>query len=438
MTAALALRPPQEARPDGDRKVLDAVRTGVREVLEATPAFNDASPAVRHALAARMVRVSMLAAEQLAEEQRVQVRIRKRGAARASAMVAPVASAMADKGPTRAAAEFKALREAIDFPTYVQSLITGVFSAITKSSIAQLEALGDMLDNVGASGDAFASRNVSDGLAARWVVGRFPYFEIKAGAKPTDRPRLVLKEDVDLAEKYDELAKGIEATKDEVEAIDEDELEETLLPLARRKMGRDKQSMLATMVMMGIQRIVVDQGRLHASMDMRVDARELTERQQQERSDMRVTTSASGSFGAGPWGASASVSASVGYVKSDEQYSKEEVASQAALRSSVDLVFRTENVSLDTLATPTEQRRIASQTKIPETKWSTVSGGSILTTDRMTKREDFGKVPDAPTPPKAPDPLELAKLNPAKDKDATPKKEPAKTEPANAAPVAEK
>jgi hypothetical protein len=88
----------------------------------------------------------------------------------------------------------------------------------------------------------------------------------------------------------------------EVSSIDGGDLAGTLLPLVMRKMGRDRQGVLATLVMMGLQRVVVDDGRLHASMDMRVDARSVSEQNTQERSDWRVNAGASGSFGIGAWG----------------------------------------------------------------------------------------------------------------------------------------
>ena len=90
--------------------------------------------------------------------------------------------------------------------------------------------------------------------------------------------------------------------------------------LARLCTGRDRQAMLATMVLQGMNRVIIDDGQIEASMDLAVDARSTAEQTTAERLDTRVTTSASGSFGMGVWGASASLSATVGYVKSDEQF----------------------------------------------------------------------------------------------------------------------
>ena len=84
--------------------------------------------------------------------------------------------------------------------------------------------------------------------------------------------------------------------------------------------------------------------------------------------DTRVTTSGSGSFGMGIWGASASMSATVGYVKSDEQFSREDIALRAGLRSSVDVAFHTEPISLERMASKSTIENIKSGAMVPETE----------------------------------------------------------------------
>ena len=44
------------------------------------------------------------------------------------------------------------------------------------------------------------------------------------------------------------------------------------MPAARRKLAENRHSMLATMVLMGINRIVVTSGRIRAQMGFRIDA----------------------------------------------------------------------------------------------------------------------------------------------------------------------
>src|SRR5262249_55881559 len=116
------------------------------------------------------------------------------------------------------------------------------------------------------------------------------------------------------------------------------------------KMAQDKQTTLATMMQMGLQRIVVDEGRIHASMDLRVDAQSASAEAKAQRDDWRFNAAASGGFGNGLWSAQASASTSIGQVKSDAQLTNEQIGVRAGLRSSVDLAFRTDQVPLDKVA----------------------------------------------------------------------------------------
>src|SRR5262249_54171308 len=153
-----------------------------------------------------------------------------------------------------------------------------------------------------------------------------------------------LREGADLEQQAGALRSALGASADEVSGIDGGDLESTLIPLVKRKVGRSRHANLATMVQLGMQRIVVDEGRLHASMELRVDTSSVSQQMKAQRDDWRVNAGASGSFGAGAWGASASVNTSIGKVQSDTQFTKEQLESRAALRSSVDLAFRTEQI----------------------------------------------------------------------------------------------
>jgi hypothetical protein len=70
---------------------------------------------------------------------------------------------------------------------------------------------------------------------------------------------------------------------------------------------RNRQQMLATMVQMGMQRIVVDSGRISAGMRFHIDASSAAAEQRHSGFDTRTTIGASGSVGFGWWSASASL-----------------------------------------------------------------------------------------------------------------------------------
>jgi hypothetical protein len=298
-----------------------------------------------------------------------------------------------------AGSTLRSLREAVDFPTFVTSLISGVFRSILSSNLQQLEALQDLLSNVSASAESFSASNINDAQACAWLVGRLPF--LMRG----DDGTLALRPDTELSDQSAVMMGALDATAEEVAAVDESELATTLVPLARRKMGRDRQQVLATMVMLGLQRVVVDDGRLHASMELQVDTRSAAEQMEASQFDTRTTAGASASASVGPWGASANVSTTVGYVRSDQLHTQEEIASRAGLRSSVDLTFRSEQVPLDRLADQQARQAIMARTPTP-TSWSShpeVSGGSHLS------GPTFSAPPAPPAPPPAPPPATTAR-----------------------------
>jgi hypothetical protein len=403
-----------------------AVRRAVRSVIEDTPELNS-RPALRRHLAERMVDVSLTAAELLAEDYRLSQQIADRAGRRHQAALdgsrapssvngTPLAAAQAAGDINRqtavksAAGVLKSTKDAIDFPGFVTSLITGVFQAMTTSTIQQLQAVADLLDAVNAGASEFGTQHVGPDRAIEWAANRFAALTVDKKAK---EPRLIVGANGEMPDAA-ALKTALDATDDEVSGIEEDNLEETLLPLVRRKLARDRQQMLRTMVLMGLQRIVVDDGRIKASMELEVNARSTAEQTEASRFDTRVNTEASGSFGMGMWGASAKMSATVGYVKSDEQFSREDIALRAGLRSSVDVGFHTEPISLERMASKKTIEKMQSQAMVPDTE-KALADKSLLTEDeRKTTRPKFE---DIPVPREAPDPGsdEQRKLREKKD-----------------------
>jgi hypothetical protein len=369
---------PSPGAPPGRSTLFAEVRRTVRGLLEESPGFAQAPPDLRRDVAHKLVGVGMMAADLLAAD-------------------APAADAPADPPPLAQAAAFEAvnnagktiqdLRKALDFPTYVTSLISGVFQAITTSNINQITALSDMLDNISASQEEFSSSNIRERDVVQWAVQKFPFI------KSSDGVSLELGEVDDFNAKKPLIKSALSASESEMAKIDEGDLMGTLGPLVQRKIGRDRQQILATLVQMGLQRIVVDHGQLHASMDMRVDARSVAEQAAASKTSAYVDTGASASVGIGAWGASAHVNAGFSRVESDSQYSKEEMAARAGLRSSVDLAFRTEQVPLDRLADQKARVKIDASARVP----ASVSDGSLLSNERAIAPPSVDLKPPADT-----------------------------------------
>jgi hypothetical protein len=375
------------------------VRQAVTALVAKTPALQR-QPQLAAALATQLEQVALVGAELLAEDRRLTRQVNgTRGQAsrrqRPALAHAQQASEHFDPRATNAAAgTVQALRDAIDFPTFVTSLINGVFHSITSSNLSQITALQDLLSNVTASSEGFAASNISDAQVQAWLTSRLPF--LTRGSDGT----LLVAPDSDLTDQQPALMSSLDATAEEVATIDESELATTLLPLARRKMGRDRQQVMATLVMMGLQRVVVDDGRLHASMELQVDARSAAEQMEASQFDTRTTAGASASASVGPWGASANVSTTVGYVRSDALHTQEEIAARAGLRSSVDLTFRTEQVPLDRMADQQARQAIMARTPVP-TSWS---NASLLDQGTHLSAPTLAAPPALPAPPPAPAP----------------------------------
>jgi hypothetical protein len=56
-----------------------------------------------------------------------------------------------------------------------------------------------------------------------------------------------------------------------LESFDDEKVEEQLVPAARRRMAMDRQQLLATMVMMGINRLVVTNGYIKSKVNFKLD-----------------------------------------------------------------------------------------------------------------------------------------------------------------------
>ena len=67
----------------------------------------------------------------------------------------------------------RATLNAIDFPTFVASLIQGTFQAIVDASIQQMEAYAELLKNVAGTVDRFMGDNVTDGQAKDYLADQY-------------------------------------------------------------------------------------------------------------------------------------------------------------------------------------------------------------------------------------------------------------------------
>lgn len=116
--------------------------------------------------------------------------------------------------------------------------------------------------------------------------------------------------------------------------------------------------MLATMVMLGMQRIVIDSGKINASMRFHIDTRSAANEDKGSQFGMQNRVKAGGSFGIGAWGASAEVENTISYVSTQRSQNTEEINTDVDLNSSVELNFRTDYLPLNQMAAQAQADRI--------------------------------------------------------------------------------
>jgi hypothetical protein len=177
---------------------------------------------------------------------------------------------LVESGGTAAALGVEQFGEAInkiDFPKFVAGLIDGVFNAIVSSSIKQMEAYAELVKNVAKSVDEFMRENVSENQARDYLADRYPdALELDLEG---EAPKLKPREGVDDSALPDFFADlGLPAP---IDSLDEETTETVLVPAARKRMAMDRQQLLATMVLMGINRLVVTNGTIKASVLFELD-----------------------------------------------------------------------------------------------------------------------------------------------------------------------
>lgn len=170
------------------------------------------------------------------------------------------------------------LVQKVDFVKFVSGLIDGVFNAIVTSSIKQMEAYAELVKNVSKSVEQYMKDNVSVNNARDYLLDRYPnHLELDIEG---EQPKLKRREGADEENMPDFAADlGVEEGAD----FDDDTIEEKLVPAARRRMAMDRQQLLATMVMMGVNRLVVTQGEIDASVLYELNTKDEVKRKMKQK-----------------------------------------------------------------------------------------------------------------------------------------------------------
>jgi hypothetical protein len=192
------------------------------------------------------------------------------------------------------------LLKQVNFPTFVASLIEGVFHAIVHSSIEQMEAYGKLVASVAQTLNQFRDENVSDNQGRDHLVDQFPdVFKLGTsdggdfmGASSGGAPRVQLRDGVDEDQALKKVNSRLPTPVKSLDLSDEDN-ERELVQSARTQLATSRQQLLATMVLMGINRIVVTDGKIQAKIMYDFQARD-NAKTQRSAAAMDYATDSSG------------------------------------------------------------------------------------------------------------------------------------------------
>jgi hypothetical protein len=407
---------------------LPLVRGVVRGMLLATPSFQELDPARKKQMAESMVRVCHAAVSLIQEE--MESDREARGGRRLS-RAQSAGSDFSGVAAQKVAGTTRDILNAVSFPRFVTELINGVFKAMIDSSTQQMNSFVELLNHVSASLDGFADANVGAARARSWLVEKFPgNFQVPPpdpDADPEEKAEVTL-----------ELADGAsmpspEALRTEL-GLGPDETvpggdPESLVPFARRQLAKSRQQMLATMVMLGMQRIVVESGRITAAMRFHIDTHSAAQADQGSTLSEKNELTGEGKFGFGPWGASAKMTNTIGYVNTQRSQTTEEMNTDLDLNSSVEINFKSDYLPLNRMTSPGQADRIRSNSINPdEEAKASIAARSAREAGYMTNEANRGQSLDKILAPAAPSPAPAA---PAPEKKAA---EPAKKPVPDAAP----
>ena len=157
----------------------------------------------------------------------------------------------------------------INFVEFVSGLIDGVFNSIVTSSIQQMEAYSKMVADVAKSLNQFRDENTTEDEGKDALVDEFPdVFNIGMDQfSGSDQPTLMLRDGVDedsaLARVQQTLGSYSDGGINSIDVSDAD-AQARLITAARSHIATGRQQLLATMVLLGLNRIVVTDGKIAA------------------------------------------------------------------------------------------------------------------------------------------------------------------------------
>lgn len=197
------------------------------------------------------------------------------GASAAAPPTAPAEDAPLPSGPRKQATETIAARagalsDEIAFPAFVAGLVHGTFDAVVDSAIRQMESYASLVSAVAKPLEEFTRENVSENQAKDYLVQQYPKdLYLSLDGPPTVLPRPSDDKENPDTPRSPEWLSSFNVGGQELTA---ELIQDTLIPDAQKRLGRSRQQMLATMVLLGLNRVVVKDGTISARLRFRAEA----------------------------------------------------------------------------------------------------------------------------------------------------------------------
>jgi len=351
MTTMLDERAAVDPSPaEADPETLHEVRKAVRRILTHSRAWQELPDDVKRSVAHDMVRVGTYLVDGESGHQREPAReladIPNPTFDPGKSAGDEFTDAAARSGTRDLADEVKQ----IDFPKFVADLIHGTFDAIVTASIKQMDAYSELLKNVTKSVDEYMRDNVSENNAKDYLAQKYPdHLGVDTSG---GTPKLTPKPDAaDGGTPMPDFMKDL-GLPQPVDQLDDDTINQQLVPAARQRMALDRQHLLATMVLMGINRLVVTDGDINAKVLFQLNTVDKVKKSATQTSTFTdQDTKTTSQFG---WWFSPSTddveqtNFTVATTKSDS--SQAEIDLHTNLSGQVNVRFRSETFPLDKMA----------------------------------------------------------------------------------------
>ncbi len=162
------------------------------------------------------------------------------------------------------------LVDEVDFPAFVASLVHGTFDAIVDASIRQMESFADLVAAVAKPLEQFTQENVTPNQARDYLVEQYP--RDVALNHESGTPTLV---PIARTAGPDGEAEAPRVLADyglEGQELTSEVLEQQILAHARETVAKQRLQTLSTMVLLGMNRVVVKDGSINANVRFRASA----------------------------------------------------------------------------------------------------------------------------------------------------------------------